>query len=187
MEHKEDKAPELQEKTSEVTPQEPIKLKMIDYTKVSDQGVADLHEAISRLLKVKEELEIRMIEAVTKNEDIKKRLEVLEAAGVIQIDHEQSKHFEQSIKTYLGLLYNITLELQEEINFFNPFFAQPRPKTVQVPESVQVDAAAFIRMSAEGMRRHAKTVSKGMLVSYSRYGFSLDSQLKQLNILEKRK
>lgn len=187
MEHKNGIAPQLQHEDVQTAPQEPVKLKAIDFSVVSDQAIADLHIAISKLAAVKQDLEHRMVETVTKNESIKKRLEALEASGVIQIDHEQSKQFEQSIKTYLGLLYNITLELNEEINFFNPFFAQPRPAMVQVPEVITVDAQAFVRMSAEGMRRHAKTVSKGMLVSYSRYGFSLDSQIKQLNILEKRK
>ena len=187
MEHKEEGLLELDQEQAAVIPKEESKLKSVDYTNVSERSIADLASSISKLAEVKIELEKRMIEAITKNEEIKKRLESLETAGVIQIDHEQSKHFEQSIKTYLGLLYNITQELTEEIEFFKPFFATPRPATIQIPEQSNFDAADFVKVSAEAMRRHAKTVNKGMVVSYSRYGYSLDSQLKQLSILEKRK
>jgi len=162
-------------------------IKNIDFTAVSEALLREFADALIALREVKEEIEQRIIEAITKNEEVKKKLEALEKDGFISIDKDQAKRFEESIKTYLGLLYSISVELTQEIDFFKPYFVTPQPATVPVPIAVTTDAGTFISMSIDGIKRHAKTVRKGMIVSYSRYGHSLDSQMKQLTLLESQK
>jgi hypothetical protein len=143
-----------------------------------------LRMALASLGSLHQDILKKVSDAKGRSEDLDKRLGRLVDAGVIQSSGDHTQAFQQSIGTYIQLLQGVIGEIESEVARFGPYVSQDIPESVEVSERYKESPEEFFRAGARMLSRQARSITKHVTVSYSRYAHSFDQQEQQLARLE---
>lgn len=158
--------------------------KVLPFNSLTPALTEELELALQELAVLHEELTTRVADARGQNEAIKVRVDQLVIAQKIQINNDHYTHFDQSIATYVNLLLDIAQEVEAEIVHFLPYTSPTPPAVIMVHKDDTDDVEAYVEQKIHWIKRHVKTIRKDLMVSFSRYTFGFDSQMKQLDMIE---
>ncbi|KKQ49047.1 MAG: hypothetical protein US69_C0010G0041 [candidate division TM6 bacterium GW2011_GWF2_38_10] len=116
--------------------------------------------------------------------EIKKRVSGLMASGLVQIDENEYKKSEESVKQYTALLDGICQELAQEKLLLEKFIGDKHPEGVIVGEDTTESFADAAAAKIKAVKHHLKTIDRDLGVSYSRYHFGFESQLRRIIYVE---
>lgn len=141
--------------------------------------------ALEEMLDLHKEIAEKMQSATHQNQTIKDRITALAEAKQVTINQDHYSHFDQSITTYVQLLGDIGNEIGREIASLARYADLTEPTTIRLLKTEPISSGVvFITEKTKWMKRHVKTVRKDLLVSFSRYRFGFESQIKQVEALE---
>ncbi len=123
-------------------------------------------------------------EILSKNSLITKRVDVLLVSEKVQIDQDDYKNSEKSVIQYGVLLDNICAELRDESAWFTLFLSGKSPAHVIVRNDSPSFFDAVAQAKVKGIRGHIKSMNRDLEISFSRYSYGFDEQLKRIAYIE---
>jgi hypothetical protein len=144
----------------------------------------DVEWVAKELLKLREEVVEKKKTFLEQQHQLNKKIEDLSKTGKLKIDTTEQKKTQDGFKQYENLLDDMIAETEKELSFCASLLAPEPPKTVKVLKTDFDDAEKFLSAKIRELKKFVKSVSKNLRVSYSRYNFGLESQLRRLEYLE---
>ncbi len=132
------------------------------------------------LSELKNEVLQKRDEAMRQSKFIKDKVESLVTSGKVQIHQDEYKKSEESVIQYAGLLDNIVHEIESEINYFSLFISEELPGQVVAWATEPDDFAFYIREKVRFIKKYAKSIRKDLNISFSRYNFGFQAQIKRI-------
>lgn len=157
------------------------------YINPVDQAMKErLKKVVEELVVVRLDIFNKKVEIVTKRELIKEKIKFLNESKQIRIDKTEFEKTEKSAQDYIRLLDGIIHELSGEIGYYNVFASDEKPPVdkVVVPLKSPDKIEDYLELQMNGIRRYLKTVKRDINISFSRYTFGFDEQLKHLSFVE---
>lgn len=145
-----------------------------------------LKKVVEELVTVRLDIFNKKVEIVTKREIIKEKIKFLDESKQVRIDKAEFEKTEKSTQDYIRLLDGIIHELSGEIGYYNVFISDEKPPVdkVVVPLKSPDKIEDYLELQMNGIRRYLKTVKRDITISFSRYTFGFDEQLKHLTFVE---
>jgi len=146
-----------------------------------------------RLKKIIEELVLmrldifnKKVEIVTKQTVIKEKITLLAESKKVRIDKAEFERSEKSAHSYTKLLDGIINELSGEIAYYNVFVSDDAPPIDKIPVPLQAPDRIedYLEVQMNGIKRYLKNVKRDIAISFSRYTYGFDEQLKHLTYVE---
>lgn len=171
------------EKSEEFNP----KTQKYIYIKPVDQNFkVKLKKTIDDLVAIRLDIFNKKVEIVNKQNLIKEKIDFLNESKKVRIDKAAIERSEKSALSYTRLLDGIINELSREIAYYNIFLTDEKPPQdkivapLQAPDKIE----DFLELQLNGVKRHLKHVKRDIAISFSRYTFGFDEQLKHLTYVE---
>lgn len=114
---------------------------------------------------------------------IKGKVDRLVELKQIHLNQQEYKKSELGVISYERLLDGVIDSLEFEINYFSSFL-NDNPPSLAIVNEHDVDFSVFVTERVKNTKRYLKTVAKDLQVSYSRYNYGFDEQLKRILYVE---
>ena len=144
-----------------------------------------------QLKKATKELELFEKEVEEKREQFSnqskmrnEQLSKLEKMGALKIDQSNFQRSEIAFKEYEKLLDDILLEIKKELDFCSELSSEGSSKTVRVAKESTLNAKDYVNEKIKQLKKYIKKVQKDLRISFSKYNYGLESQLKELSYVE---
>jgi hypothetical protein len=160
---------------------------------------AQFEVMLAELREMQQEIEEKERLAHEKNNSIAQRIHVLIDTYKVEINKSHYEHFVRSIATYMQLLRDMHREFVEEIVLCSFVKNVQAPMLYDLPINTEletykwflghdalteVEKERLVLGKIQHVKRYIKTVKKDLRVSFSRYLFGFDAQMKQVERIE---
>ncbi len=160
---------------------------------------AQFEVMLAELREMQQEIEEKERLAHEKNNSIAGRIHVLIDTYKVEINKSHYEHFVRSIATYMQLLRDMHREFAEEIMLCSFVKNVQAPMLYDLPINTEletykwflghdalteVEKERLVLGKIQHVKRYIKTVKKDLRVSFSRYLFGFDAQMKQVERIE---
>lgn len=125
-------------------------------------------------------IQLKKVAIVEKVEEIKVKVQALVASELVKIDEREYQKSEESVAQYAQLLDGICQELVTEKNLCEHFVGDTLPEVVVIGKGTASSFIDVARYKIKAVKHHLKTIERDLSISYSRYSFGFDSQLKRI-------
>jgi len=160
-------------------------LKKIKVSPVSEALKNEFNEAVESLEFLKKEVLGKKEDAQNLSIAIKARVDSLLKYEEVNINQREYLEAEKSVTKYLDLLQSIVDEVSGEISRYAMLFpTDGQLDEITVWKNDPSDFSEYVEYAVKNIRKYAKSVRKNLVVSYSRYSFGFESQLKKISYLE---
>ena len=139
-----------------------------------------ISEILLSLSQLGDEVLLKRDEAVKQSQDIKAKVGLLVESGKVHINQDEYHKSEESVIQYAGLLENIVNEITGEIAFFGLFATNSAPKHVVVWNEDPDNFLEFIKVKVRFIKKYVKSIRKDLNISFSRYNFGFQAQIKRI-------
>ena len=151
------------------------------------------------LFVIQSEIENKQNLANDQNRVIGERITSLVKEYDIEVNRSHYEHFVKSIATYMQLLHDIGREFRDEIILCHHVASLEEPKLYDMPVNIDLESykwflghdalteeekQTLLLGKIQQVKRHIKTVKKDLRVSFSRYLYGFDAQMKQVERIE---
>lgn len=155
------------------------------FTKEIDKdNVFSIKKIIEELQELKGEIEDKRNSFLNQNELIQEKLYKFTKSGKFKFDQDHYQKAQESIIKYEKLLEDIIKEVDIELNFCTSLVSEEPPKSIKVLNSSTDNFEKFLDEKLKSLKRYIKKIKKDLRVSFSKYNFSFDTQLRNLNYVE---
>ena len=137
-------------------------------------------EILELLETLKREVSAKKEEALEKSALIKAKVHGLVSSGKVQIHHDEYMKSDESVQQYAVLLNNIIAEIQNEEGTFVKMLSGDLSRYVLVYLYESNDFGRYVEDKVGFVRKYVKNIRKDLNVSYSRYSFGFEAQLKRI-------
>ncbi len=146
---------------------------------------ADLYEAFSEILDLYTEIEHKRNGLIDVNISLKEKLDALKAVNKITVNQDVFDTNEESINRYITLIGELIKEVREEVELVAMMIQCKKVYITHAPTAAYPhDPFEILKNKVKGTRRYIKNVRRDINVSYSRYSFGLNAQMKQISYFE---
>lgn len=159
-------------------------LKLMPVDEVPSSLVEDSKGIIKELESLKNEILKKKVLAREKSLLIKEKVDFLLNSGKVHVDKSEYEKSEVSVEKYTKLLTTIIAEIDHETAYFTQFTTGEKPNNIVVPQEVNDEFGIFFKKKIKHARKYAKNMRKDLNVSYSRYCFGFDAQLRRISFIE---
>lgn len=132
------------------------------------------------LIELKNDVLQKRDEAMRQSLFIKEKVGTLVTSGKVQIHQDEYRKSEESVTQYAGLLDNIIIEIDSEINYFGLFMGNDLPGQVVAWMSEPDDFFIYIKEKVRFIKKYVKSIRKDLNISFSRYNFGFQAQIKRI-------
>ena len=115
---------------------------------------------------------------------INEKVEKLTKSNKVKINHKEREQAKENVSRYSMLLDNIAMEIVQELSFFAGILSETPPKAFVVPISFPNSFIVYLAFRIKGGQRYVKNIIKSITVSFSRYRYSFEEQLKRLDVMK---
>jgi len=158
--------------------------KLVDVIEITDDMRGRFQEVLQKLERLLNEVNGRKQLALEKNNFIKTKITKLAATGSVKVNQAEYDQAEESVARYSKVLDDIMNDIKNEAGFFYHSTKLELPNKIRVLNE-QPDTFTEV---AEGkfkfIRKYMKNIMRDLNVSYSRYCFGFDNQIKRLDYIE---
>lgn len=137
-------------------------------------------EALTALHGLHEEVIEKKNLALEKSELIKTKVNELIKAGTVKVDQEEYERSEQSIAQYTASLDMLIQEIEHEASQLLYFLSDDANSKVIVEKSDSDNVLELIEKKIKFVKKYVKDITRDLNVSFSRYCFGFDNQLKKI-------
>jgi hypothetical protein len=160
------------------------KLHLIMPEKLSIHEKATVAQVTESLLNLKKDVDEKK-EFIEKNiKAINEKVEMLTKSNKVKINHKEREQAKENVSRYSMILDNIAMEIIQELSFFAGILSETPPKAFVVPISFPNSFIVYLVFRIKGGQRYVKNIVKNITVSFSRYRYSFEEQLKRLDVMQ---
>jgi hypothetical protein len=146
---------------------------------------ASLLAAVQALEALKNEIEEKKQGAVEKRSLIKEKVQALCDSGKVNIDTTEFEKSDVSVKEFVGLLDRMIQEVDADYVFYKSFTENEPPATITVFKVEQRGSFEdVIKERIDMIKRYVKTARRDLAVSYSRYCYGFEAQIRHILYVE---
>lgn len=145
---------------------------------------AELYESFSELLDLYTEIEGKRNQLLDVNLALKNKLQALKEVNKIVINEEVFDSNEASINRYVQLIEELIKEVREEVELFAMLIQAKKTYLVHASATPLQNPFEIVINKIKSAKRYIKNVRRDINVSYSRYSFGLNAQMKQISYFE---
>lgn len=179
------------EKETNLTPPSEIKIdpntqKFIPLTPISSNLKNQITRALETFLQVRQDFSTKKLDLANKRQLIKEKISSLTETKKVNLDKNEFEKTEKIANDYIKLLDSIINELTNEIGYYYIFISNEKPpfEKIVVPLSAPDSLENYLEIQISGAKRYLKNVKRDISISFSRYSFGCDEQLKHLSFVE---
>lgn len=153
-------------------------------SEISDASRAAFVQALDQLKKLKEDVVIKKERTIAMGEQIRDKVRSLVDTGSIKIDEDEFSKSDVSVHQYTKVLDDITAEIDRDISFYVSILQKNIGDTFSVIGSLEEEFPELITERTKFIKKYIKDVSKDLAVSFSRFCFGFQSQMKRVEYVE---
>lgn len=160
------------------------KTKQIAIIPLSDEFKDCVNNIINALSDLKIEIENKQSDIVQKSMEIKQAVDALIESNSVDVDTAEYKKSEESIKRYTLLLQSIIGEISDEIQHYSSIITMQPAEFITVQGTDPDSLDAYLIEKTTFVKRYVKTIKRDLSISFSRYSFGFDSQMKRIKHIQ---
>ncbi len=154
---------------------------IVDITDASRQAFV---QAVEQLKRLKSDVAAKREHTMMLGMKIRDKVRSLVDTGSIKIDEDEFNKSDVSVHQYAKVLDDITAEINRDINLYESVLQKNNGETFSVIGSQEKDFPAFIIERTRFVKKYVKDVSKDLAISFSRFCFGFQSQMKRVEYVE---
>ncbi len=158
-----------------------VQFVIVDIPDVSRQAFI---QAVEQLKRLKSDVAIKKEHTMMLGMKIRDKVRSLVDTGSIKIDEDEFNRSDVSVHQYAKVLDDITAEIDRDINLYESVLQKNNGETFSVIGSQEKDFPAFIVERTRFVKKYVKDVSKDLAISFSRFCFGFQSQMKRVEYVE---
>lgn len=186
-------AEQLAQQTQEINPElvaEETGQPLADFTKqIKVQPLPDalkkqLVAAVGLLGELRTEIENKKVGALEKRDIIKAKIDALRASEKVNIDDAEFKKSEESVQHFVQLLDKMIQEVSADEKFYASLTQDNPPESMTAFKFDSDDFLQLVTSRIVSIKKYVKNAKRDLSISYSRYCFGFDAQIRQINYVE---
>lgn len=122
--------------------------------------------------------------ALDRKEQVKSKIDALCATGKISYKDFDFSRTEESVGKFIQLLDKMLSEVAQDEQYHASLVASTRPATITILSVQEESFETFVTREIARLRRYVKNARRDLAISYSRFCFGFDEQIKQLAYIE---
>jgi hypothetical protein len=115
---------------------------------------------------------------------INEKVEELTKSKKVKINEQEREQAKENVSRYSMLLDGIGMEIAQELSFFAGILSEKPLKAFVIPLSFPNSFELYFASRIKGGQRYVKNITKSITVSFSRYRYSFEEQLKRLDVMK---
>lgn len=165
---------------------DPSVQKYLFITPVSQELKQKLNKTIADLESVKNDILKKKDELVDKKDKINQQIAALNDSKKIKIDKSEIGPMLDQSEKYTILLDSIVYELAYEVAYYKLFASDEKPdiEKIVVPINAPDSLEEYLEIQIMGIKKHLKNIKRDVAISFSRYIFGFEGQLRHLSYIE---
>ncbi len=181
MQTKQKMAPEQEAKLKEMVEQLDKEGKQIIPLPFIPQEIKDkLTFSIGELKKLHDDISGKKEIIVATNQKIQVLAHNLAQSKKVTINEQELAMSSKSSEKYIELLDTILNEVKTEVDYYSQFTQEEHPEFIVVWKEEPPHGILFLMSKVKWIKKYIKTIRKDVHISFSRYSFGFDNQIKKL-------
>lgn len=156
----------------------------IDTVPLQGSLKAGLAYAVELLHGLKQEIENKKLGALEKRQLIREKVTALCDSGKVNVDQSEFDKSDESVHEFVGLLDRMVEEVDTDYQFYKTLLSDTPPATILVFKVEHGTFEKVVQDRIEMIKRYVKTAKRDLAVSYSRYCFGFEAQIRQILFIE---
>lgn len=180
-------APELSEEEYQALVAQEVERhkKMMVCSELSPDLTKRFNQIIILLKELEADTENKQQQALDKNNSIKVVVQELMQAGFIQVNEQEFNRSEESVQEYVRLLDDVKKEINEEMARITMMQSIEVGKEFAVWKTAPDSYSEYVEQVIKRVKHYIKSVKRDLNVSYSRYCFGFDAQMKRIESIQR--
>lgn len=145
----------------------------------------ELTAALRLLTQLREEIEGKRDGALEKRGLIRAKILSLRDSGKVNVDEAEFEKSDTSVQEFVHLLERMVEEVTADEAFYTSLLQDNRPAQVQAFITEPDDFQVWVKERINLIKRYVKAAKRDLAVSYSRYCFGFDVQIRQISYVER--
>jgi len=158
--------------------------KHVEVAPLNDDLSALTTKAIKVLNELKQEILDKKKGAVEKQNLIQSKIADLKTFNGITVDENEYKKSEVGVEEFVSLLDYMTEEVSSDVNFYSSLLSDSPPKAVWILKSEPDTFSQYLTNRLKHVNKYVRSARRDLSVSYSRYCYGFDAQIKQIGFVE---
>lgn len=159
-------------------------LKQVDVTSIAPATRLKFQEAVDALIALKEEIVEKKQGALDKKDFIKSKINDLKISGKVNIDDQEFGKSESSVHEFVRLLDTMVTEVERDITYYLSLLSDTPPAQIFAFKFESDLYEDHIKNKTQSIKKYVKTAKRDLSISYSRYCFGFDAQIRQITYVE---
>ncbi len=131
------------------------------------------------------EIEHKRVNLIERNTFFRDQLNTLSDSNSISFNKSALDENEASINHYISLIDKLITEIKEEISLFSLMNRCNKIYIASADDAINPkNALVALEDKVKSIKRYVKNIRQDVNISYSRYSFGLDEQIKQLSYVK---
>ena len=156
----------------------------INTTPLHGELKLQLVRAVESLHGLKQEIENKKIGALEKRQLIREKVTALCDSGKVNVDQSEFDKSDVSVHEFVGLLERMIDEVDSDYQFYKMLVSDTPPATMLVFKVEHGTFEEVVVQRIEMIKRYVKTAKRDLAVSYSRYCYGFEAQIRQILFVE---
>ncbi len=156
----------------------------IDTTPLQGELKIQLARAVALLHDLKQEIEGKKGGALEKRQLIRAKVTALCDSGKVNVDQSEFDKSDVSVHEFVGLLDRMIEEVDADYQFYKQLASDTPPPTMLVFKVEHGSFEEVVKQRIEMIKRYVKTAKRDLAVSYSRYCYGFEAQIRQILFVE---
>ncbi len=158
--------------------------KQVAVTPLPNEVKKQLISSVALLTELRQEIENKKAGALEKRAIIKAKIDALRASEKVNIDDAEFKKSEESVEHFVQLLDKMIQEVASDEKFYASLTQDTPPATMTAFKFDSDDFLQLISSRIVSIKKYVKNAKRDLSISYSRYCFGFDAQIRQINYVE---
>lgn len=156
----------------------------INTTPLQGELKLQLARAVESLQDLKQEIERKKGGALEKRQLIREKVTALCDSGKVNVDQSEFDKSDVSVHEFVGLLERMIEEVDADYQFYKLLVSEAPPATMLVFKVEHGTFEEVVAQRIEMIKRYVKTAKRDLAVSYSRYCYGFEAQIRQILFVE---
>ncbi len=143
-----------------------------------------LDRAVEALHSLKQEIAEKKQGAIEKRQLIREKVMALCDSGKVNVDASEFEKSDVSVQEFVALLDRMIEEVDTDYVYYKELASDQPPVTMIVFKVERSGFEEVIKERIEMIKRYVKTARRDLAVSYSRYCYGFEAQIRQILFVE---
>jgi hypothetical protein len=158
--------------------------KKVPVETITDAVRQQIEEIIALVNSLKAEIQFKRSGALEKKVLMQEKLASLKQAGKFKINENEFEKFYHGVDEYIKLLDTMLQEVDRDLAFYQSYMSPTPPEFITVERAAPDSFEQVLALRFKMVRKNVKNAKHDLAISYSRYSFGFESQMRQILYVE---